>query len=308
MGVATREAYGKVLKEELSQNPQVVVLDADLGQATKSMAFKSVCPERYFDMGIAEQDMMGTAAGLAACGKIPIASTFAMFAAGRAFEQVRNSIAYPKLNVKIAATHAGVTVGEDGGSHQAIEDISLMRSIPNMVVINPADAKEAEEAIKAAVQYYGPVYLRLGRAAVPDLHKSSYQFNWGKGEILQEGSDIGIIATGIMVGKALEAAEKLAEKGIHARVINMHTIKPIDEALIIETAKLTGAIVTAEEHSVIGGLGSAVAEVAAKHYPVPIGMVGVQDAFGCSGTPEELLTLYHLQSEDIVEAVYQLKK
>ncbi len=308
MGVATREAYGKVLKEELSQNPQVVVLDADLGQATKSMAFKSVCPERYFDMGIAEQDMMGTAAGLAACGKIPIASTFAMFAAGRAFEQVRNSIAYPKLNVKIAATHAGVTVGEDGGSHQAIEDISLMRSIPNMVVINPADAKEAEEAIKAAVQYYGPVYLRLGRAAVPDLHKSSYQFNWGKGEILQEGSDIGIIATGIMVGKALEAAEKLAEKGIHARVINMHTIKPIDEALIIETAKLTGALVTAEEHSVIGGLGSAVAEVAAKHCPVPIGMVGVQDAFGCSGTPEELLTLYHLQSEDIVEAVYQLKK
>ena len=308
MGVATREAYGKVLKEELSQNPQVVVLDADLGQATKSMAFKSVCPERYFDMGIAEQDMMGTAAGLAACGKIPIASTFAMFAAGRAFEQVRNSIAYPKLNVKIAATHAGVTVGEDGGSHQAIEDISLMRSIPNMVVINPADAKEAEEAIKAAVQYYGPVYLRLGRAAVPDLHKSSYQFNWGKGEILQEGSDIGIIATGIMVGKALEAAEKLAEKGIHARVINMHTIKPIDEALIIETAKLAGALVTAEEHSVIGGLGSAVAEVAAKHCPVPIGMVGVQDAFGCSGTPEELLTLYHLQSEDIVEAVYQLKK
>ena len=308
MGVATREAYGKVLKEELSQNPQVVVLDADLGQATKSMAFKSVCPERYFDMGIAEQDMMGTAAGLAACGKIPIASTFAMFAAGRAFEQVRNSIAYPKLNVKIAATHAGVTVGEDGGSHQAIEDISLMRSIPNMVVINPADAKEAEEAIKAAVQYYGPVYLRLGRAAVPDLHKSSYQFNWGKGEILQEGSDIGIIATGIMVGKALEAAEKLAEKGIHARVINMHTIKPIDEALIIETAKLTGALVTAEEHSVIGGLGSAVAEVAAKHCPVLIGMVGVQDAFGCSGTPEELLTLYHLQSEDIVEAVYHLKK
>lgn len=306
MGVATRESYAKVLAGDLSQNPNVVVLDADLGNATKSAAFKKAAPERYFDMGIAEQDMMGTAAGLAACGKIPIASTFAMFAAGRAFEQIRNSIAYPKLNVKIAATHAGVTVGEDGGSHQAIEDISLMRSIPNMTVINPADGKEAEEALKAAVQYYGPVYIRLGRAAVPDLHGDNYQFNWGKGEVLREGTDVGIIATGIMVAKALAAAEKLSEQGIEARVVNIHTIKPIDEALLIETAKLTGKVVTAEEHSVIGGLGSAVSEVLSRQQPVKMAMVGVQDTFGCSGSPEDLLTKFHLQAEDIIAAVKSL--
>ena len=306
MGVATRESYAKVLVSDLSQNPNVVVLDADLGNATKSAAFKKAAPERYFDMGIAEQDMMGTAAGLAACGKIPIASTFAMFAAGRAFEQIRNSIAYPKLNVKIAATHAGVTVGEDGGSHQAIEDISLMRSIPNMTVINPADGKEAEEALKAAVQYYGPVYIRLGRAAVPDLHGDNYQFNWGKGEVLREGKDVGIIATGIMVAKALAAAEKLSEQGIEARVVNIHTIKPIDEALLIETAQLTGKVVTAEEHSVIGGLGSAVSEVLSRQQPVKMAMVGVQDTFGCSGSPEDLLTKFHLQAEDIIAAVKSL--
>jgi transketolase len=306
MGVATRESYAKVLVSDLSQNPNVVVLDADLGNATKSAAFKKAAPERYFDMGIAEQDMMGTAAGLAACGKIPIASTFAMFAAGRAFEQIRNSIAYPKLNVKIAATHAGVTVGEDGGSHQAIEDISLMRSIPNMTVINPADGKEAEEALKAAVQYYGPVYIRLGRAAVPDLHGDNYQFNWGKGEVLREGKDVGIIATGIMVAKALAAAEKLSEQGIEARVVNIHTIKPIDEALLIETAKLTGKVVTAEEHSVIGGLGSAVSEVLSRQQPVKMAMVGVQDTFGCSGSPEDLLTKFHLQAEDIIAVVKSL--
>ncbi len=306
MGVATRESYAKVLAGDLSQNPNVVVLDADLGNATKSAAFKKAAPERYFDMGIAEQDMMGTAAGLAACGKIPIASTFAMFAAGRAFEQIRNSIAYPKLNVKIAATHAGVTVGEDGGSHQAIEDISLMRSIPNMTVINPADGKEAEEALKAAVQYYGPVYIRLGRATVPDLHGDNYQFNWGKGEVLREGKDVGIIATGIMVAKALAAAEKLSEQGIEARVVNIHTIKPIDEALLIETAKLTGKVVTAEEHSVIGGLGSAVSEVLSRQQPVKMAMVGVQDTFGCSGSPEDLLTKFHLQAEDIIAAVKSL--
>jgi len=306
MGVATRESYAKVLVSDLSQNPNVVVLDADLGNATKSAAFKKAAPERYFDMGIAEQDMMGTAAGLAACGKIPIASTFAMFAAGRAFEQIRNSIAYPKLNVKIAATHAGVTVGEDGGSHQAIEDISLMRSIPNMTVINPADGKEAEEALKAAVQYYGPVYIRLGRATVPDLHGDNYQFNWGKGEVLREGKDVGIIATGIMVAKALAAAEKLSEQGIEARVVNIHTIKPIDEALLIETAKLTGKVVTAEEHSVIGGLGSAVSEVLSRQQPVKMAMVGVQDTFGCSGSPEDLLTKFHLQAEDIIVAVKSL--
>ncbi|MBP2629924.1 MAG: transketolase [Firmicutes bacterium] len=305
-GVATREAYAKVLKEELSKNSQVVVLDADLGNATKSMTFKKVCPERYFDMGIAEQDMMGTAAGLATCGKIPIASTFAMFAAGRAFEQVRNSIAYPNLNVKIAATHAGVTVGEDGGSHQAIEDISLMRSIPNMTVINPSDGKEAEEALKAAVQYYGPVYIRLGRAATPDLHSEYYQFIWGKGEVLREGKDVGIIATGIMVAKALEAAEQLKKQGIEARVVNIHTIKPLDEALIIETAKLTGKIVTAEEHSVIGGLGSAVSEVLCQQYPVKMSMVGVKDKFGCSGSPTELLKKYGLMEEDIIKAVMSL--
>lgn len=305
-GVATRESYAKVLQGELSENPKVVVLDADLGNATKSMTFKKVCPERYFDMGIAEQDMMGTAAGLATCGKIPIASTFAMFAAGRAFEQVRNSIAYPNLNVKIAATHAGVTVGEDGGSHQAIEDISLMRSIPNMTVINPSDGKEAEEALKAAVQYYGPVYIRLGRAATPDLHNEHYQFIWGKGEVLREGKDVGIIATGIMVAKALEAAEQLKKQGIEARVVNIHTIKPLDEALIIETAKLTGKIVTAEEHSVIGGLGSAVSEVLCQQYPVKMSMVGVKDKFGCSGSPAELLKKYGLMEDDIIKAVTSL--
>ena len=302
MSIATREAFGKTLVE-LSENSQVVVLDADLAKATKTIEFKKVCPERFFDMGISEQDMLGTAAGLATCGKIPFASTFAIFAAGRAFEQVRNSIAYPNLNVKIAATHAGLTVGEDGGSHQAIEDISLMRSIPNMTVINPSDGKEAEEAIKVAVQYYGPVYIRLGRAATPDLHNEYYQFIWGKGEVLREGKDVGIIATGIMVAKALEAASKLEEEGIAATVINMHTIKPIDKELILETARLTGKIVTAEEHSVIGGLGSAVCEVLSQEYPTKVAMVGVKDKFGASGKPDDLLKQYGLTTEDIIAAV-----
>ncbi|MBP2629661.1 MAG: Transketolase, central region [Firmicutes bacterium] len=306
MSIATRDAYGKTLVE-LSKNPQVVVLDADLAKATKTIEFKKVCPERFFDMGISEQDMLGTAAGLATCGKIPFASTFAIFAAGRAFEQVRNSIAYPNLNVKIAATHAGLTVGEDGGSHQAIEDISLMRSIPNMTVINPADGKEAEEAIKAAVQYYGPVYIRLGRAATPDLHNEYYQFIWGKGEVLREGKDVGIIATGIMVAKALEAASKLEEEGIAATVINMHTIKPIDKELILETARLTGKIVTAEEHSVIGGLGSAVCEVLSQEYPTKVAMVGIKDKFGASGKPDDLLKQYGLTTEDIIAAVKSTK-
>ena len=306
MGIATREAYGNVLKTTLANNPDVVVLDADLGNATKSITFKSVAPERYFDMGISEQDMMGTAAGLATCGKIPFASTFAIFAAGRAFEQVRNSIAYPKLNVKIAATHAGLTVGEDGGSHQAIEDLSLMRSLPNMTVICPADAKEAEEAIKAAAEYDGPVYIRLGRAAVDDIHDETYQFRWGKGEILREGGDVGIIATGIMVAKALEAAKLLEKDGIQARVVNIHTLKPIDRELIVETAKKTGKIVTAEEHSVIGGLGSAVSEVLVQEYPVKQAMIGVQDSFGESGKPAELLAKYGLTAEDIVKAAKEL--
>ena len=275
MGIATREAYGKVLQEELYKNPNIVVLDADLGAATKSASFKKAAPERYFDMGISEGDMMGTAAGLATCGKIPFASTFAIFAAGRAFEQVRNSICYPNLNVKIAATHAGLTVGEDGGSHQAVEDISLMRSLPNMTVINPADAKEATEAIKAAVEHKGPVYIRLGRAAVDDIHGDDYKFELGKGEVLREGDGVGIIATGIMVGKALEAAKELEKENIQARVINIHTIKPIDKDLIIETAKKCGKIITAEEHSIIGGLGSAVAEVLASEYPVKQAFIGL---------------------------------
>ena len=302
MATATRAAYGSVLKNELYKNKDIVVLDADLGEATQSMQFKKVAPERYFDMGIAEGDMMGTAAGLAAAGKIPIASTFAIFAAGRAFEQVRNSICYPKLNVKIAATHAGLTVGEDGGSHQAIEDISLMRSLPNMVVIHPADAKEAEEAIKAAVEYVGPVYIRLGRAAVDDIHGDDYKFQWGKGEVLRDGKDVAIIATGIMVAKALEAAEKLKAEGIEARVINIHTIKPLDAELVIKAARETGHVVTCEEHSVIGGLGSAVAEVLARECPTKQHFIGVQDVFGESGQPPELLEKYGLTVEAIVKA------
>lgn len=289
MGDATRAAYGNILKTEIYKNPKVVVLDADLGNATKSNNFKSVAPDRYFDMGISEQDMMGTAAGFAAAGRIPIVSTFAVFATGRAFEIIRNSICYPKLNVKICATHAGLTVGEDGGSHQAVEDISLMRSLPNMTVINPADCKEAEEAIKAAVQYEGPVYIRLGRAAVPDIHDDSYTFTWGKGEVLRDGGDVAIIATGIMVAKALDAAEALAKEGIQATVVNIHTIKPIDEELIVDVAKKTGKIVTCEEASVIGGLGSAVAEVLARKCPTKQAFVGIQDTFGESGSPADLL-------------------
>ena len=306
MGIATRAAYGEVLKTEIYKNPKVVVLEADLGSATKSTNFKSVAPERYFDMGISEQDMMGTAAGFAAAGRIPIASTFAVFAAGRAFEIIRNSICSPNLNVKICATHAGLTVGEDGGSHQAVEDISLMRTLPNMTVINPADAKEAKEAVKAAVDYVGPVYIRLGRAAVEDIHDDSYQFQWGKGEVLREGSDVAIIATGIMVEKALKAAETLAAEGVQATVVNIHTIKPIDEQLIIDVAKKTGKVVTAEEASVIGGLGSAVAEVLAKNCPTKQAFVGIQDTFGESGSPAELLKKYGLTAEHIVKAAKSL--
>jgi transketolase len=300
MNSATREAYGQALVE-LIKNEKVVVLDADLAKATKTIDFKKACPERFFDMGISEQDMIGTAAGLAASGKIPFASTFAIFAAGRAFEQIRNSVAYPKLNVKIAATHAGVTVGEDGGSHQAIEDISLMRSIPNMVVLNPSDDVETKAAIFAAAEYYGPVYIRLGRAATPTLHDESYKFVIGKGEVLKEGKDVAIIATGIMVAKALEAAEKLKVDGIDAKVINISTIKPLDKELIISAAKETGKVVTVEEHSVIGGLGSAVCEVLSQEYPVKVKLIGLNDVFGQSGTPNELLKHYKLTVENIVE-------
>lgn len=307
MGTATRAAYGHVLKTEVYKNPNVVVLEADLGNATKSNAFKEVAPERYFNMGISEQDLIGTAAGFAAAGKIPLASTFAVFATGRAFEQVRNSVCYPKLNVKICATHAGLTVGADGGSHQAIEDISLMRTLPNMTVINPADAKEAEAAVLAASDYQGPVYIRLGRAETKDIHDDSYHFEWGKAEVLRQGSDVTIFATGIMTAKALDAAETLAKQGVQAEVINVHTIKPLDEETVIASAKKTGKVVTAEEHSIIGGLGSAVAEVLARQCPTKQAFVGVQDSFGESGSPNDLLEKYGLTTEAIVKAAVGLQ-
>lgn len=307
MGTATRAAYGHALKTEVYKNPNVVVLEADLGNATKSNAFKEVAPERYFNMGISEQDLIGTAAGFAAVGKIPLASTFAVFATGRAFEQVRNSVCYPKLNVKICATHAGLTVGADGGSHQAIEDISLMRTLPNMTVINPADAKEAEAAVLAAIDYQGPVYIRLGRAETKDIHDDSYHFEWGKAEVLRQGSDVSIFATGIMTAKALDAAETLAQQGIQSEVINVHTIKPLDEETVIASAKKTGKVVTAEEHSIIGGLGSAVAEVLARQCPTKQAFVGVQDSFGESGSPDDLLEKYGLTAEAIVKAAVGLQ-
>ena len=310
--IATREAYGKALAALANTNENVVVLDADLSKSTKTADFKAVAPERFFNMGIAEGNMMGVAAGLSTCGKIPFVSTFAMFAAGRAFEQIRNSICYPKLNVKVCATHAGLTVGEDGASHQAIEDISLMRSVPNMVVINPADDIETEAAIKAVAEMEGPCYVRLGRMAVSRVNdETNYNFVIGKGITLAEGNDVAIIATGIMVEAALEAKEELAKEGINARVINIHTIKPIDEELIIKAAKETGVIVTAEEHSIIGGLGSAVAEVVSEKCPVPVLRVGVKDTFGESGKPNELLEKYGLTSNDIVNKVkkaLELKK
>ena len=300
--MATREAYGKALKDLASTNENIVVLDADLSKSTKTADFKSVAPERFFNMGIAEGNMMGVAAGLSTCGKIPFVSTFAMFAAGRAFEQIRNSICYPKLNVKVCATHAGLTVGEDGASHQAIEDISLMRSIPNMTVINPADAVETDAVIKAIAEIDGPCYVRLGRLAVNNVNDAAtYKFELGKGITLKEGNDVTLVATGIMVEAALEAAEMLAKEGINARVISIHTIKPIDREILVNAAKETGAIVTAEEHNVIGGLGSAVAEVLTEECPVPVLKVGVQDTFGESGKPNELLEAYGLTAKNIVE-------
>ena len=307
--IATREAYGKALAALANTNENVVVLDADLSKSTKTADFKAVAPERFFNMGIAEGNMMGVAAGLSTCGKVPFVSTFAMFAAGRAFEQIRNSICYPKLNVKVCATHAGLTVGEDGASHQAIEDISLMRSVPNMVVINPADDIETEAAIKAVAEMEGPCYVRLGRMAVSRVNdETNYNFVIGKGITLAEGNDVAIIATGIMVEAALEAKEELAKEGINARVINIHTIKPIDEELIIKAAKETGVIVTAEEHSIIGGLGSAVAEVVSENCPVPVLRVGVKDTFGESGKPNELLEKYGLTSNNIVNKVKEVIK
>lgn len=302
--IATREAYGKALAKYGVNDERIVVLDADLSKSTKTADFKKVCPERFINMGIAEANMMTVAAGLASCGKIPFASTFAMFAAGRAFEQIRNSICYPKLNVKVCATHAGLTVGEDGASHQAIEDISIMRSIPNMMVISPSDAVETEAVIKAIIDYDGPCYVRLGRSGVNVINDNpEYKFELGKAVTLREGKDATIIATGIMVDAALEAYNMLSEEGIKVRVLNIHTIKPIDEEAIIKAARETGTIVTAEEHNIIGGLGSAVAEVVSANAPVPVLRVGVKDTFGESGKPKDLLEKYGLTSKDIVKAV-----
>lgn len=302
---ATRDAYGETLVELGKKYENIVVLDADLSASTKTGLFSREFPERFVQMGIAEQDMMGTAAGLALSGKVAFASTFAIFATGRAFEQIRNTIAYPSLNVKICATHSGVTVGEDGGSHQAIEDIAIMRAVPNMTVIVPADAIETKKALEAIYHYDGPVYFRLGRPAVPVLYDEDFEFEIGKAHKLCEGKDAAIIATGIMVAEAKEAALSLKKEGIDVQVWDMATIKPIDQEAILEAAK-TGAIVTAEEHSIVGGLGGAVAEIVAQKSPVPMSFVGIEDCFGQSGTPDELLKAYNLNAENIANKVRKL--
>ncbi|MCI8417634.1 MAG: transketolase family protein [Lachnospiraceae bacterium] len=302
--VATRDSYGQALKELGAENPQVIVFDADLAGATKTGVFKKEYPDRFFDCGIAEGNMMGIAAGAATMGKIPFVSSFAMFAAGRAFEQVRNSIGYTRLNVKIGATHAGISVGEDGATHQCNEDIALMRTIPGMVVINPCDDVEAKAAVKAAAAYEGPVYLRFGRLAVPVVNdEATYKFEIGKGVTLREGKDVTIIATGLCVNSALEAAEKLAADGISAKVINIHTIKPLDAELVVAAAKETGKVVTVEEHSVIGGLGGAVCEVLSEKAPTPVLRIGVQDTFGESGPAVKLLEKYKLDGNGVYEQV-----
>ena len=298
--IATRDAYGAALAE-LGDKYDFVVLDADLAAATKTAVFKKKFPERFFDCGIAEGNMVSVAAGIASTGKPVFASSFAMFAAGRAFEQIRNSVGYPHLNVKIGATHAGITVGEDGATHQCLEDIALMRTIPGMTIINPADAVEAKAAVEAALQINGPVYLRFGRMAVPVVYDESYKFELGKGVKMVDGNDVTIIATGIMVDLALQAAKVLEGEGISARVINIHTIKPLDKDIVAAAAKETGAIVTAEEHNVIGGLGSAVAEAVCETCPVSVLRVGVQDAYGHSGKVPPLMKMYGLTVEDIVD-------
>ena len=299
MAKATREAYGETLKELGAQIPEIVVLDADLSASTKTAVFAKAFPDRFFDTGIAEGNMMSVAAGLAASGKIPFASTFAVFGAGRAYEQIRNSICYPNLNVKVAVTHAGLTVGEDGATHQMLEDIALMRALPNMTVVVPADAAETAQVIRWAASYQGPVYIRMGRAKVEDVISPDAEFVPGKSTTLADGSDVTIMACGIMTQQALQAAKMLAEEGISARVINMSSIKPIDEAAIVKAAKETGAIVTCEEHTVMGGLGSAVAEVVVRHCPVPMAMVGTEDVFGQSGKASEVLKVYGLSPEHI---------
>lgn len=302
--IATRESYGNALKELGETCENLVVLDADLAKATKTEIFKKAYPNRFVDCGIAECNMMGIAAGLASTGKVVFASSFAMFAAGRAFEQVRNSICYPKLNVKIAATHGGISVGEDGASHQCNEDFALMRSIPNMVVLSPSDDVEAKAAVKAAYAHEGPVYLRFGRLAVPVINDNAdYHFELGKGITLREGNDAAIIATGLMVSEALTAADALAKEGIHVRVINIHTIKPIDEDIIVKAAKETKFLLTAEEHNVLGGLGDEVSRVVCENHPTKVVRVGVEDKFGMSGPAAELLKIYGLSAEHIMEKI-----
>ena len=301
---ATRDSFGEAVTELAAEYPGIVVLDADLAAATKTGIFKKAYPDRFFDCGIAESNMVGIAAGLATCGKIPFAASFAMFAAGRAFEQVRNSVGYPHLNVKIAGSHAGISVGEDGATHQCCEDIALMRTIPGMVVLNPSDHYEMKAAVRAMVEHNGPCYIRLGRLAVETInHNDDYKFELGKGITLREGTDISIIATGLMVQEAAKAAEILAAEGISAEVINIHTIKPIDEELIVATAKKTGCVVTAEEHNVIGGLGEAVAAVLSEKCPTPVTRIGVNDVFGHSGPALDLLKEFGLTADHIVEVV-----
>ncbi len=302
--IATRESYGNALAEMGSEHKDLVVLDADLASATKTGVFKKAHPDRFIDCGIAEGNMMGVAAGLAAAGMVPFASTFAMFAAGRAYEQVRNSIGYPHLNVKIGATHAGISVGEDGATHQCNEDIALMRTIPGMTVICPSDDVEAKAAVRAAYEFEGPVYLRFGRLAVPVINdRPDYKFEIGKGVVLREGKDVTIIATGLPVSNCLEAAEKLAADGIEAKVINMHTIKPLDEELVLAAAKETGKVVTVEEHSVIGGLGSAVCDVLAEKAPARVLKIGINDVFGESGPAVDLIKKYGLDADSIYEKI-----
>lgn len=304
--MATRQAYGKVLVEIGESNPNLVVMDADLSKSTMTNEFSKAFPERFFNMGIAEQNLYGTAAGLALSGKVVCASTFAMFASGRAFEIIRNAIGYTGANVKVCATHAGITVGEDGASHQTFEDIALMRTIPGMTVVNPSDGVSARILMKQVVDFNGPAYVRLGRAAVPMFYKEDADIILGKGNCVRDGKDITVIATGIMVNEAIIAAEELAKENIDVRIIDMHTIKPLDADIIMKAAKETGAIVTAEEHSVIGGLGSAVAEVVVKNCPVKMAMVGQQDTYGESGKPEELKEKYGMTSKDIIKAVKAL--
>jgi len=297
--MATREAYGKALAQLALEDKRVVVLDADLSKSTKTVDFAAVAPERFFNVGIAEGNMAGIAAGLAASGKVPFYSSFAVFAVGRAFEQIRNSIAYPGLNVKIAASHAGITVGEDGGSHQSVEDIALMRVLPGMTVVVPCDGLETMQATKALAEYYGPAYLRLGRLPVAPVNDDSYQFQLGKGVLLKEGKDIAIFACGMMVGLALEAAELLAEEGICAAVANIHTIKPLDEEFVLGLTADCGAAISVEEHSIIGGLGSALAETFCENTPIPFSRVGIEDKFGQSGSPDALLSQYGLTASAI---------